>query len=183
VLLLGGARCGKSAAAETRAATVSDGAEVVYVATAPPRSGDAEWSARVAAHRARRPAHWRTVETADPILHLANDRGVVLVDCLGLWLTRAMDDIGVWDADEAAWRTGWARAALDTRVSELVAAWRAAPGYVIAVSNEVGMGVVPATVSGRRFTDELGRLNQAMAAASDEVALVIAGRLLPLDRA
>jgi adenosylcobinamide kinase/adenosylcobinamide-phosphate guanylyltransferase len=180
VLLLGGSRSGKSAAAETRAATVAEGAEVVYVATAAPRPGDAEWSARVAAHRARRPAHWRTVETADPILHLANDTGVVLVDCLALWLTRAMDEVGVWDADEAAWRTGWARSALNTRISELVAAWRGAPGYVIAVSNEVGMGVVPPTVAGRRFSDELGRLNQEMAAASDEVALVVAGRLLPL---
>jgi adenosyl cobinamide kinase/adenosyl cobinamide phosphate guanylyltransferase len=70
---------------------------------------------------------------------------------------------------------------LDTRVSELVAAWRAAPGYVIAVSNEVGMGLIPAEASGRRFRDELGRLNIAMAAASDEVSLVVAGRLLPLD--
>jgi adenosylcobinamide kinase/adenosylcobinamide-phosphate guanylyltransferase len=179
VLLLGGARCGKSAAAEARATAVANGDPVVYVATAPHRPDDPDWGARVAAHRARRPAHWRTVETADPILHLAMDTGVVLIDCLALWLTRAMDDIGAWD--EPAWQAGWARTALDARVSELVAAWRAAPGYVIAVSNEVGMGVVPASASGRRFRDELGRLNQAMAAASDEVALVVAGRLLPLD--
>jgi adenosylcobinamide kinase / adenosylcobinamide-phosphate guanylyltransferase len=181
VLLLGGARCGKSEAAETRAAKVAKGEPVVYVATAPSRADDPEWTSRLIAHRARRPAHWRTVETADPILHLANDTGVVLIDCLALWLTRAMDEIGVWDAAEAALRTGWARAALDARVSELVGAWRAAPGYVIAVSNEVGMGVVPAETSGRRFRDELGRLNIAMAAASDEVNLVVAGRLLPLE--
>jgi adenosylcobinamide kinase/adenosylcobinamide-phosphate guanylyltransferase len=181
VLLLGGARSGKSAAAEARATKVANGDPVVYVATAPHRDADSDWTARVAAHRARRPAHWRTVETADPILHLAMDTGVVLIDCLALWLTRAMDDIGAWEVDEAAWRSGWARAALDTRVSGLVAAWRTAPGYVIAVSNEVGMGVVPPTVAGRRFRDELGRVNQAMAAASDEVALVVAGRLLPLD--
>lgn len=167
-------------AAEARAATISAGEPVIYVATAPPRADDAEWTARVAAHRARRPAHWRTVETADPILHLTNDTGVVLIDCLALWLARAMDEISAWD-DDAAWRAGWARAALDNRVSELVAAWKAAPGYVIAVSNEVGMGVVPVSPSGRRFRDEMGRLNVAMAAASDEVALVVAGRLLRLE--
>lgn len=178
-LLLGGARSGKSAAAETRAMTAAgpEGA-VLYLATAAERLDDPEWVERIAAHQRRRPAHWRTVATADPTPLLRSETGVVLLDCLALWLTRAMDDVDAWD--DVAWESGTARKALVTRVDDLLDAWRAAPGHAIAVSNEVGMGVVPATASGRRFRDELGRLNVAMAAASDDVALVVAGRLLPL---
>ncbi|MGQ0847449.1 MAG: bifunctional adenosylcobinamide kinase/adenosylcobinamide-phosphate guanylyltransferase [Sporichthyaceae bacterium] len=175
-LLLGGARSGKSAAAEARAAAT--GAPVLYLATAAEHPDDPEWVERIAAHRERRPAHWQTVATADPAPHLRAQTGVVLLDCLALWLTRAMDDADAWN--EEAWNSGRARTALAERVTDLLDAWRAAPGHVIAVSNEVGMGVVPATSSGRRFRDELGRLNLAVAAASDEVALVVAGRLLPL---
>lgn len=174
VLLLGGARSGKSAAAEALAARA--GGPVTYVATAPHRTDDAEWAARIEAHRARRPPSWRTVETDDPVTVLAAG-GVVLLDCVGLWLTRAMDATGAWDDD--AW-AGGAPARLATRTDALVAAWAASAGHVIAVSNEVGMGVVPATAAGRRFRDELGRLNVRLAATADEVALVVAGRLLPL---
>jgi adenosylcobinamide kinase/adenosylcobinamide-phosphate guanylyltransferase len=176
VLLLGGARSGKSAAAEAMATRAAGGRGVTYVATGGTRPDDPEWAARVAAHRVRRPATWTTVETADPVAALAGG-GVVLVDCLALWLTRAMDAVNAWD--DAAW-AGAAPAALGARVDALVGAWAAAPGHVIAVSNEVGMGVVPPTAAGRRFRDELGRLNVRLAAASDEVALVVAGRLLPL---
>jgi adenosylcobinamide kinase/adenosylcobinamide-phosphate guanylyltransferase len=182
VLLLGGARSGKSAAAEARAARAA-GPEgrVVYVATAGTRPGDEEWAARVAAHRERRPAGWRTVETADPVdVLLGGEPSVVLVDCVGLWLTRAMDEAGAWD--DAAWHArGGARAALDARVAALVEAWRTSPNHVIAVSNEVGMGVVPGTSAGRRFRDELGSLNALLAAAADEVLLVVAGRTLALE--
>lgn len=177
VLLLGGARSGKSAAAEAMAGRAAGGRGVTYVATGGTRPDDPEWAQRVAAHRTRRPATWTTVETADPIGALAGP-GVVLVDCVALWLTRAMDAVDAWDED--AW-AGEAPAALAARVDALVAAWVAAPGHVIAVSNEVGMGVVPATPAGRRFRDELGRLNVRLAAVSDEVALVVAGRLLPLS--
>lgn len=177
VLLLGGARSGKSAAAEARAARAAGtSGRVVYVATAGDRPGDEDWSARIAAHRARRPASWRTVETGDPIEVLGDSSGqrpsVVLVDCLGLWLTGAMDDTGAWDVGS--------RAALDARVGALVDAWRTSPNHVIVVSNEVGLGVVPATSAGRRFRDELGALNTRFAAAADEVFLVVAGRLLTL---
>jgi len=165
VLFLGGARSGKSAAAEARAhAVAGPGGSVTYLAPATARPDDPEWTARIAAHRARRPATWRTVEDADPIPTLRAG-GVVLVDCLSLWLARVLEA---------------SAPAVEQRCTELVAAWAAAPGYVIAVSSEVGMGVVPATAAGRRFRDELGRLNAAVAAASDEVALVVAGRLLPL---
>ncbi|MGQ0464274.1 MAG: bifunctional adenosylcobinamide kinase/adenosylcobinamide-phosphate guanylyltransferase [Sporichthyaceae bacterium] len=175
-LLLGGARSGKSAAAEARAAVA--GGPVLYVATAPERPDDPEWVERIAAHRARRPAAWRTVATGNPVPLLRSENGVLLLDCVALWLTRAMDAAEAWD--DEAWDSGRARTSLQTRIDELLDAWRTAPGHVIGVSNEVGMGVVPATPAGRRFRDELGRLNVALAAASDEVALVVAGRLLPL---
>jgi adenosylcobinamide kinase / adenosylcobinamide-phosphate guanylyltransferase len=173
VLFLGGARSGKSAAAEARAAAVAGNDPVVYVATAPPRDDDPDWAARIAEHRSRRPAGWRTVETGDVAAHLSG-AGVVLVDCLSLWLTRVMDEFGAWDAADAA------AAEVDRRCVELAAAWRSAPGYVIAVSSEVGLGVVPASAAGRLFRDRLGQLNSAIAAVSDEVALVVAGRLLRL---
>lgn len=175
VLLLGGARSGKSAAAEARAAALAGpGGRVRYVATGGDRAGDAEWASRVAAHRARRPTAWETVETADPVEVLAQP-GVLLLDCLALWLTRAMDDAGVWTAEAGA------DGRLAGRVAGLVSAWRSSPADVVGVSNEVGMGVVPATPSGRRFRDELGALNTALAAGSDEVFLVVAGRLLRLE--
>lgn len=176
---MGGARSGKSVAAETmaaRAALLTGGGPVTYVATADLRPDDPDWAERIAAHQSRRPPTWHTVETADPAPALAAG-GVVLVDCMALWLTRAMDTANAWDSD--AWATT-APAELAGRVNALVAAWAASPGTVIAVTNEVGMGVVPATPAGRRFRDELGRLNVRLAAAADEVYLVVAGRLLPL---
>ena len=169
VLLLGGARSGKSAAAEAMAAHAAGGGPVTYVATAGTRAAHSASSARV-------PANWRTVETEDPAPDLGGG-GVVLVDCMALWLTRAMDAVNAWD--EAAWAAG-APADLAERVNVLVTAWSQASGTVIGVSNEVGMGVVPATPAGRRFRDELGRLNVRLAATADEVYLVVAGRLLAL---
>ncbi len=176
VLFLGGARSGKSVAAETRAAAVAGPAGVRYVATAPDRPDDAEWAVRVAEHRARRPADWRTVETGDVVAELRAD-AVVLVDCLSLWLTRVMDEANAWDGDVGA------AAQVDRRCGALTGAWRAATGYVIAVTSEVGLGVVPVSPAGRLFRDRLGQLNTAVAQASDEVALVVAGRLLRLTDA
>ncbi|MGK5500176.1 bifunctional adenosylcobinamide kinase/adenosylcobinamide-phosphate guanylyltransferase [Streptomyces sp. URMC 125] len=175
-LVLGGARSGKSAEAERRLAAFPG---VLYVATGGTRDGDAEWASRVAAHRERRPAGWRTAETCDlvPLLTEA-DAPPVLIDCLALWLTDAMDSVGAWDDER--WRSGAARRALARRVDELAAAFRAATRTVVAVSNEVGSGVVPATASGRRFRDELGRLNAAVAAECEHVLLVTAGTALPL---
>jgi adenosylcobinamide kinase/adenosylcobinamide-phosphate guanylyltransferase len=175
-LILGGARSGKSAEAERRLAAVPD---VLYVATGGDRPDDPEWVDRIAAHRARRPAGWQTLETEDLPTVLTQARGSVLVDCLTLWLTGVMDRCAAWDDDR--WRAGPARRELTTEIDRLAAAWEGTTADVVAVTNEVGWGVVPATVSGRRFQDELGRLNQRIAALADEVVLVVAGRVLPLE--
>jgi adenosylcobinamide kinase / adenosylcobinamide-phosphate guanylyltransferase len=174
-LVLGGARSGKSVTAERM---LSHRQDVLYVATGGLRDGDAEWAQRVALHRERRPASWRTAETCDLEPLLAERGAPLLVDCLSLWLTAAMDDCGAWD--DASW-AGGGEERLRARTAGLVAAWRSSQRRVVAVSNEVGSGVVPATASGRRFRDELGRLNAAVAAVSDEVLLVVAGRSLRLD--
>jgi adenosylcobinamide kinase/adenosylcobinamide-phosphate guanylyltransferase len=172
-LVLGGARSGKSAEAERRLAALP---EVLYVATGGTRDGDADWADRVALHRERRPAGWRTLETRDLVPLLADASGPpLLIDCLGLWLTDVLDTEGAWD--DEAWHNGAARR-VRARADELAAAWRTTRRTAVAVSNEVGSGVVPATSSGRRFRDELGRLNATMASESDHVLLLVAG--LPL---
>jgi adenosylcobinamide kinase / adenosylcobinamide-phosphate guanylyltransferase len=168
VLVLGGARSGKSATAEGMLA--GDG-PVDYVATGTPTgSGDAEWDARVAEHQRRRPPHWRTVETlALAEVLTAPATAPVLVDCLTTWLARVMDDCGAWDDEQDAAHV------LATRTDEIVGAWRLTQRHVVVVSSEIGSGVVPGTASGRRFRDELGRLNARIAADSDEVWLCTAG--------
>ncbi|MFB1044536.1 bifunctional adenosylcobinamide kinase/adenosylcobinamide-phosphate guanylyltransferase [Streptomyces chrestomyceticus] len=190
-LVLGGARSGKSAEAERRLAAFPD---VLYVATGGTRDGDTEWAARVSAHRERRPASWRTTETCDllplleggarpedraggPAAQAAPDDSPLLIDCLALWLTHAMDEVGAWD--DGKWAAGGERE-LRARVDELVAAVRGTRRPVVAVSNEVGSGVVPATASGRRFRDELGRLNAMFGAECEHVLLVVAGQALAL---
>ncbi|MFJ8547121.1 bifunctional adenosylcobinamide kinase/adenosylcobinamide-phosphate guanylyltransferase [Streptomyces sp. NPDC093586] len=173
-LVLGGARSGKSVEAERRLASFPD---VLYVATGGSRGGDTEWAARVSAHRERRPGSWRTVETCDLVPLLGDDGPPLLVDCLSLWLTDAMDDVGAWD--DAEWADGGERALRD-RVRELTEAVRATRRTVVAVSNEVGSGIVPATASGRRYRDELGRLNAAFADECEQVLLVVAGQALAL---
>ena len=110
-------------------------------------------------------------------------RGAVLVDSVTAWLAAAMDDCGAWDAAGAAsGRAGPdmadSAARLAGRTDALVAAWRQAAGYVVAVSDETGLGVVPDTRAGRLFRDELGRLNQRLAAEADEFTVVVAGRPL-----
>ena len=171
VLVLGGARSGKSERAELRLAGEPD---VTYVATGNRGTDDPDWAARVAAHRARRPAWWRTAETTDLAGLLGTARGALLIDGIGTWLAALLDECG-WDHQDEA-----AREKLAARTAELVGAWRQARGNVVAVSDETGLGVVPATPAGRLFRDELGRLNQALAAESEEAELVVAGRVLPL---
>ncbi|MFE3549245.1 bifunctional adenosylcobinamide kinase/adenosylcobinamide-phosphate guanylyltransferase [Streptomyces kronopolitis] len=107
----------------------------------------------------------------------AADASPLLIDCLALWLTHVMDEVGAWD--EETWAAG-GRQALRERTDALVAAVRATSRPVVAVSNEVGSGVVPATPAGRRFRDELGRLNAAFAAECEQVLLVVAGQALAL---
>ncbi|NHC12442.1 bifunctional adenosylcobinamide kinase/adenosylcobinamide-phosphate guanylyltransferase [Motilibacter deserti] len=167
-LVLGGARSGKSAVAERLLAAEP---AVTYVATAAPRADDPEWDARVATHRARRPAEWRTEETYDLEPLLAADGPPLLVDCLSLWLTGVLDECGAWDDGPDALPR------VRRRVDALAAAWRGTSRRVVAVSSEVGSGVVPGTPSGRLFRDELGRLNAAIAAESEQALHVVAGRV------
>ncbi len=160
-LILGGARSGKSALAELRAC--DSGLAVTYVATA--TAGDAEMQQRIAHHRQRRPAHWLTMEEPRALAatlraEAAPDR-CLLVDCLTLWLSNLLLGPG-----------------LEPERQSLLDTLPTLPGQVILVSNEVGWGIVPMNELARRFADEQGRLNQAVAARCPRVTLVAAG--LPL---
>ncbi|MCW2597721.1 MAG: cobU [Jatrophihabitans sp.] len=166
-LVLGGARSGKSRAAEGMYRGINP---VIYVACGPSVDGsDPEWADRVAAHQARRPSGWDTLETRDLTSVLQTPGPPALFDCLGTWLAGVMDDCGVWSGQADS------DALLAARVDALVAAWAHPARRVVAVSNEVGSGIVPATASGRRFRDELGSVNARIAATSDAVWLVTAG--------
>jgi adenosylcobinamide kinase / adenosylcobinamide-phosphate guanylyltransferase len=156
-LVLGGARSGKSAVAERLA---GDG-PVTYVATFVDDGDDPDMAARVAAHRARRPAAWDTVETDDVISAVRESTGTVLVDSLTTWVGGA---------------PGFA-----VDAAGLCLALGGHAGDVILVSDEVGFGVHPSSEPGRRFRDALGLVNQAVSAVADEALLVVAGRVLRLD--
>ena len=121
-------------------------------------------------HQQRRPAHWTTLETLDLEGVLSRPRTApVLMDCLSTWLAGVMEEAGLWtDAPGAGKR-------LADRVDGLVDAWRSTRRHVVAVSNEVGAGVVPATPSGLRFRDELGVLNVRVAAECEQVWHCTAG--------
>jgi adenosyl cobinamide kinase/adenosyl cobinamide phosphate guanylyltransferase len=162
-LVLGGARSGKSAVAERLAARLPG--PVTYVATAVVDAGDSDHLARVAAHRARRDPAWTTVEAAGPALATALRAagGSVLVDSLGTWLTGHTD--------------------LAADVDGLCAALSARAGDTVVVSEEVGLGVHPSSELGRQFRDALGAVNVAVADIADTALLVVAGRVLPLERA
>lgn len=165
-VLLGGARSGKSTLAVARARAF--GGPVVFVATGEAR--DAEMVERIARHRAERPAGWTTVEAPLELtaaLSDAPDEAYVIVDCLSLWVANLLER-----GDDEDAMTARAQQAAG------LAAQRAAP--TIAVSNEVGMGVVPAYPAGRAYRDVLGRVNAIWAAVAAEAVLVVAGRLLAL---
>lgn len=161
VLVLGGQSSGKSAFAESLL-----GPDVLYLATAPARDDD-DWVRRISAHVERRPSTWRTLETGDVARVLRDATGQVLVDDLGLWLTRVLDDH--WDSPTA-------RDAFDTALTDLCDAWTSTRAHVVLVTPEVGSGVVPATSSGRLFADLLGRATTTLAGLSDEVHQVVAGQ-------
>ena len=164
-LILGGARSGKSIAAERRLASEP---EVLYVATGGDDSGDAEWAERVAKHQARRPATWGLAETIDLVPLLDASGPPLLIDCLTLWLSRTMDALDIW--------SDLGRAGLvEDRIADLADAWSRTPRLVVAVSN-----VVPADPGTRLFRDLMGRLNTTISLASDQVLWTIAGRTLPL---
>ncbi|OPG14109.1 bifunctional adenosylcobinamide kinase/adenosylcobinamide-phosphate guanylyltransferase [Microbispora sp. GKU 823] len=176
-LLLGGSRSGKSEEAELRLAAEP---EVTYVATGPSGGDDPAWLARVRAHRERRPAHWRTVETTDLVAVLSGGSGTFLVDGIGTWLAAVFDECAAWPDGTSADGHQAALGRVAERCDALTAAWRGTRARVVAVSDEVGLGVIPATPAGRLFRDALGRLNQALARESEDVALVVSGRVVPL---
>ena len=167
--LLGGARAGKSTLATSLA--MRSRAPVMFIATAEPR--DDEMTARIAHHRAERPADWVTVEEplelAGAVRALASD-AFAIVDCLTLWVSNALER---GDGEEAI-------LAKATMVAETLAA-RDAPAVVI--SNEVGLGIVPANELARRFRDVLGLVNATAAGCADRALLVVAGRTLALEPA
>jgi adenosyl cobinamide kinase/adenosyl cobinamide phosphate guanylyltransferase len=168
-VLLGGARSGKSMLA-VRCGAAYDG-PVCFIATA--TAGDEEMATRIADHRAERPATWQTVEEPlelEAALARVEEDALVIVDCLTLWVSNQLAaDASDLDIAEHA-----ARAAVR-------AAGRAAP--VIAVSNEVGMGIVPADQLVRRFRDVHGRVNATWVAHAAQASLVVAGALLKLAAA
>jgi adenosylcobinamide kinase/adenosylcobinamide-phosphate guanylyltransferase len=180
MLVTGGVRSGKSHYAERWITAVAGGGPVVYAAPGPAADPetDPEWAARVRAHQSRRPAGWRTVEGVDLAGVLADGTEPVLIDCLGTWVAAVVDELDGWEAAAPAWRDRF-----DARVDQVVGAWQASPRRIVAVSNEVGWGVVPAYPSGRLFADLLGEVNRRIAAISDRVVLMVAGRplLVPPD--
>jgi adenosyl cobinamide kinase/adenosyl cobinamide phosphate guanylyltransferase len=164
MLLVGGARSGKSRLA-VRLAGSHDG-RVVFVATAEPR--DEEMAERIALHRADRPSAWETVE--EPVrlraaLETAPAGSTVVLDCLSLWVANLLE-------------RGTEGIEAEARSAAGAAAGRA--GDTIAVTNEVGLGVVPATPLGRHYRDVLGRVNAIWAEAADESYFVVAGKALRL---
>ncbi|HEY4370573.1 MAG TPA: bifunctional adenosylcobinamide kinase/adenosylcobinamide-phosphate guanylyltransferase [Burkholderiales bacterium] len=175
-LILGGARSGKSGHAERLA--IAAGTPVTYIATA--RAGDAEMRARIAHHRAQRPAHWQTAEAplelAGALRRHAAPGRLVIVDCLTLWLTNLLFDGREHEAAEGVIEPPPAYA---REHAALLEALPGLPGTVLCVSNEIGFGVVPLGALTRFFTDEMGRLNQAVAAQAQRVTLMVAG--LPLE--
>ena len=160
-LILGGARSGKSRLAERLAS--ASGLAVTYIATSQPLDG--EMAARIAQHRARRPAAWALVEEplalATTLRQHAHQDSCLLVDCLTLWLTNLLmlED----------------SARLVEERDGLLECLAALPGRVIMVSNETGLGVVPLGELSRRYVDEAGWLHQAIAARADRVVFTVAG--------
>ncbi|GAB2659800.1 bifunctional adenosylcobinamide kinase/adenosylcobinamide-phosphate guanylyltransferase [Kribbella swartbergensis] len=169
-LILGGARSGKSVAAERLLASEP---EVLYVATGGDGSSDPEWAERIAKHRARRPASWGLAETIDLVPLLDSPGPPLLIDCLTLWLSRTMDTLDIW--------SDLGRAGLvEQEIDLLGEAWSRTTRTVVAVSNDVGSGVVPADAGTRLYRDLMGRLNTTISLRSTTALWTIAGRTLPL---
>jgi len=172
ILITGGCRSGKSALAVQKARELAD--RVCFIATCVP--GDEEMKARVAEHRARRPDSWQTIEEPLRLTQVLGELDaerwpVVLVDCLTLWLFNLMS------------REDWGQQAERRAAEEAEALAEACgrfAGSVILVSNEVGMGIVPGDEVSRAFRDAVGRCNQILARAADEVYLTVAGQPLRL---
>jgi adenosylcobinamide kinase/adenosylcobinamide-phosphate guanylyltransferase len=171
ILVLGGARSGKSSYAEKLAAEISGGRGVLYVATA--EAWDDEMRARIAKHRADRPAGWRTVEAPRDAGRAAAaalaGEPVVLLDCMTLLTSNVVIALPEGATAQEA------EAAALAEAQGILDAFRAHDATWIVVSNEVGLGIVPAYPLGRLYRDALGRVNQKLAAEADRVVLMVAG--------
>ena len=176
LLILGGARSGKSTYAEQRALDFN---EVTYVATGGTRADDAEWSARVALHQERRPQHWSTVESTDLISTITSATSPLLIDCLTMWLTAKLDEADAWNEDETVHAQAMHK--VNAQIDALVHAIQQSPVELILVSNEVGQGIVPESASGRLFRDLMGIVNARISQVATEAVFVIAGKTLPLQ--
>lgn len=181
ILVIGGTRSGKSTVAETLAA--GRGVGVTYVATG--AAGDAEMAARIATHRARRPAEWTTAETDDiaAAIHTAPAGDAILIDSLGAWLTCRMDAHALWPEPGRAVAPCSPQAA-EPLIDEADALWAAAAahpgGPVIVVAEDAGAGLVPPDPGTRRWVDLHGAVLQRLAADADRVLHVVAGRAVEL---
>ena len=169
-LVLGGIKSGKSRWAEAAIAESLAPAEPVrYLATGSVTDTDPAWLRRLSEHRDRRPQHWSTVETDDIATQLRQTPAApTLVDDVAGWLTAVLD------------RRGWEHGSVSADVDKMLAAVASFDPPLVLVSHEVGLTIVSATASGRRFTDELGKLNQRLAALCDRVVLMVAGQPLPI---
>ncbi len=169
IFLLGGARSGKSRYAAQWAR--EHGGRVLFVATA--EAQDAEMSRRIADHRARRPAEWRTLEApreaARQIADCVGDYDVLLLDCLTMLTSNILLEL------PESTRQDEANAAALAEVDRLLELYASSDATWLLVSNEVGMGVVPPTRLGVLYRDMLGRANQRVAERADEVILLVAG--------
>lgn len=171
-LVLGGIRSGKSAVAERLVQTAQKSTAVTYIATGPTFDDD-DWAQRLAAHRARRPASWGTIETIELPATIGALRGPAIIDCIGTWLTAQLDLLNAWQRDRGEWAVE-----LEATLTELADAIASSAHDLVIVSNEVGLALVPEHRSGRVFADWLGLSNQRIAAVCDEVQLVVAGQVL-----
>ena len=168
LFLIGGARSGKSGLA-LRLATEQP-APVVFVATG--EAGDDEMRTRIEEHRRARRPSWQTIE--EPLqlgktLEAIDGTSCVVVDCLTLWAANALERLGASETEAQA------------KEAAVIAAARS--GLTIAVSNEVGLGIVPDNALGRAYRDLLGRINAIWADAAERTYFLVAGRALPLARA
>ena len=173
-LVLGGIRSGKSRWAEAAVAeSLTADQPVHYLATGQAVDVDPAWRQRIAEHRDRRPSHWSTVETDDVARQLRRSPDTpTLVDDIGGWLTATMDQRQAWDGGSVS-----------PDLDDLTAAVAEFSSPLVLVSPEVGLTVVAASASARRFSDELGALNQRLAALCERVVLVVAGHPLPIKQA
>lgn len=178
ILILGGARSGKSAFAQALARDLG-GDDVLFVATA--EAGDEEMRARIAAHKRERPAAWRTLEAPREVAEVLNgagyQAGVVLIDCLTLLVSNVLLAQGEAATSEEA------EAAVLAEVHAIAKACERSQATYIVVSNEVGLGLVPPYPLGRLYRDLLGRANQVLAARADSVYFMLAGMPMQLKPA